>query len=1394
MPSDFRAKQIQVTQIIASGGVNSPGGGVGPTGIAIYSASDISDNAGTISNAYMFTNVGNDVFLFISGSQTPSGKNRWKAHRPSVTLFGGDIVVSGTLYAEKSVIEVETSTTGSLSVSGSLTVADGMTINIQGNDNDTMIKGAGIDPLIYVDASADRVGMGTSEPMNRLQIAHSGGDGDDGLLITRWDSSTADGDLLGGIGFDSTDGNVPSSITEASAFIAAYAAEAHGTSDKGGDLVFGTSVINDNDDTTSTEHMRILDSGRIGIGTDAPGAKVEIDVANGEDVGGLLIDFDEVDAAVNALKVDSENTTYPSVAIKGWECVRIEQDISNGYGLQVDRSISESGSKPLVYFLDAHTSNTQTTLKVRQDGTGDILNLFDATTEVFTVIDGGKVGIVSLSPAAELEVGDAQGNQTILLDAHDNFSASIAFRKSTGTTAAALTLNKNEDLVLINSGSNKNIEFTINDGGTLQEMVRISGGLSRVGVGTTSPDSVLHISDPDDSGHVVVTIENEDDNNDWDTALTWKKGGNAKYTLGVDDSDADRFKLVVSGLLGASNMEIAHFAAETTAAGGEIVFNEQGRDYDFRVETSNVSTALVVDGGTDVVSVYGPAAMGDPGPGGDTVFFVSGTIDGKNGASRAVSEFTGDVVVSGSIHAASKIIHEGDTDTFINFTNDDIDIQVGGRDMIRLKEDNLQDEVVINEGGVDVDFRVESANCSGSLIVDAGSNRLYVNKDNAAFTTIIENTNAEAINVTGAGVIFNEEGHVDNNFRVESLAKSHALFVDAGESVVRILSEGAVIDSNTGVGGDVNFFVSGTVGTKNSSTAAGSALFGGDLIASGVLYIDGGTATALGEQSGQPASLVLANGIAWDDGDSWIYESANNLYLKGKSDVFVSGSDDVWLRASDDIFISAGDGIFFSGGALTSFSSPGADTVFQVSGSIGSIGTSEKGASVFLGDLLTSGALHIKGGATGYGQDPVKMGLVLSEGIVWDDSDAWIYEDSNNLYAKASGHVLVKAEDGDAYLSGSDDAIILAGDDILMQSVDTVRIWPQFGAVWGTPDWPSIGTDVNFQVSGSIGSQGNTGAQGSGVAEFLGDVVVSGALNATYRIGLGKTSPGASIDMGSTTDAIVVSVGTTGQRPASPALGMIRYNTSGGKFEGYTATGGGSWGNLSPAGDDNSSLDTSYDTNNQGESQAGGGAVIIVDQQPLQMRSEGATEIALAVTGAVVFGSSSLAYSNHLPPLPGTDTSFFVSGTIGGQGTRRRGVSAFGGDVVITGTLYGGSATLAGPSGSVLDIGGEGLHIRRKSRKPLSTDYSSTGNAGMLYTRGGDIFFQEEVDGANNRLNNQTGMGFEGPGILGVFSSATGQNYTLSSGQHLVAMDALEITSGNTVELEAGSFAVVNPI
>ena len=117
---------------------------------------------------------------------------------------------------------------------------------------------------------ATKFGVGTSSLQNKFQIYHTAADGDDGMMIVRDDTSTADTNLLGGIGFDSTDGNVPSSVLESSAFIAAYAAEDQGTGDKGADLVFGATLINDNDDTVSHEYMRILDSGNVGIGTTSP--------------------------------------------------------------------------------------------------------------------------------------------------------------------------------------------------------------------------------------------------------------------------------------------------------------------------------------------------------------------------------------------------------------------------------------------------------------------------------------------------------------------------------------------------------------------------------------------------------------------------------------------------------------------------------------------------------------------------------------------------------------------------------------------------------------------------------------------------------------------------------------------------------------------------------------------------------------------------------------------------------------------------------------------------------------------------------------------------------------------------------------------------------------------
>ena len=89
-------------------------------------------------------------------------------------------------------------------------------------------------------------------------------------------------------------------------------------------------------------------------------------------------------------------------------------------------------------------------------------------------------------------------------------------------------------------------------------------------------------------------------------------------------------------------------------------------------------------------------------------------------------------------------------------------------------------------------------------------------------------------------------------------------------------------------------------------------------------------------------------------------------------------------------------------------------------------------------------------------------------------------------------------------------------------------------------------------------------------ATFSGDVTVDTSTlkvdSTNNRVGIGNASPDVSLDVGSFTDAIHVPVGTTAQRPGSPAAGYFRYNTTTGKFEGYTdewgSIGGGSGTNM----------------------------------------------------------------------------------------------------------------------------------------------------------------------------------------------------------------------------------------
>ena len=235
------------------------------------------------------------------------------------------------------------------------------------------------------------------------------------------------------------------------------------------------------------------------------------------------------------------------------------------------------------------------------------------------------------------------------------------------------------------------------------------------------------------------------------------------------------------------------------------------------------TTYIALNTGSVYILSGGVAASSPPGV--DAAFFVSGSIGGKDSTTKGVTEFGGDTVISGNIHASQYIYHEGDSDTYIRFTDDNVYFAAGGRDMIFLKEDGAQDAVIINDGGVDVDFRVESTSEPQALFVDANANAFHVNRGESNFDTKIHNTNDVAISVGSAGVIFNEDGHATNDFRVESDNQTHAVFVDAG-------SDQVMLGANSAGGGDTYLFISGSIGAKDSTTK-GIAVFGGDSVISG---------------------------------------------------------------------------------------------------------------------------------------------------------------------------------------------------------------------------------------------------------------------------------------------------------------------------------------------------------------------------------------------------------------------------------------------------------------------------------------------------------------------------------------------------------------------------------
>lgn len=305
---------------------------------------------------------------------------------------------------------------------------------------------------------------------------------------------------------------------------------------------------------------------------------------------------------------------------------------------------------------------------------------------------------------------------------------------------------------------------------------------------------------------------------------------------------------------------------------------------------------------------------------------------------------------------------------------------------------------------------------------------------------------------------------------------------NSGVSTIGIMGNDAGVATTRGT--DVFLFVSGTIGSRDTTTR-GTSLFGGDMVISGTLAAAGDILEVTGSVK---ATLGLSGSLTrLTDGTSYLKAGTNISVTTGSNGSVTIANTFVQV---DDFFDSTTAGSAYTTGSFAfrgqeSIDSPidmGNDVFFYVSGSKASQGTSTVGVALFGGDLVVSGNLIAQG-------DTLEMSgtLKVTEGISGsltklDDGTSYLIAGTNiSIVTGSNGavtisNVFVQTEDffdsmtaGSVYTTGS---FAFRG----LESIDS-------------PD--DKGPDVFFYVSGSIGGTGVDDKK----ALFGGDVVISGSLS-----------------------------------------------------------------------------------------------------------------------------------------------------------------------------------------------------------------------------------------------------------------------------------------------------------
>jgi len=301
-----------------------------------------------------------------------------------------------------------------------------------------------------------------------------------------------------------------------------------------------------------------------------------------------------------------------------------------------------------------------------------------------------------------------------------------------------------------------------------------------VASGQTAIHDAISINYNQDSPTMVGTIE--------------ATGADIRMTGGT--SGTQSMKGLAMTLAGASTItgiditapnDSTHFIARSSdalldqfkisvGAGGATTLSTNDADATAAHLTFSVDGNIVLDPAGSNVTVDGNLS------GSGTLEMVGATVLGNT------------LAVSGTVSVAAKIEHAGDTDTYIDFTDDDINFQAGGVNFLDLTQDT-QNEVTFNEAGADIDFRVETADESHMLFIEGSSNRMSIGDNTGSPGATLEVKNNATAGAFGVPLL-----RLNSNDTDQQCLDINAANIDA--NVVDILANAVTTAKVLNIGAD----------------------------------------------------------------------------------------------------------------------------------------------------------------------------------------------------------------------------------------------------------------------------------------------------------------------------------------------------------------------------------------------------------------------------------------------------------------------------------------------------------------------------------------------------------------------------------------------------------------